>query len=173
MGKNESVDKLMSPDSGPGFPTDQRLGYKVKVVSNSYRRAVDRSLASYDITASQSFILGWLSRHRDKSPSQHQIEQRFNIKHPTATGLLKRMSDKGLVEFHGDENDRRIKRVVITQAGVDIVESTGSQLDKVDDTLTSALTPDELETLNTLLDKLVERSLQLREELNNPSGKDQ
>jgi DNA-binding MarR family transcriptional regulator len=128
------------------------------MIANALRRAADISTSKHGITGAQSFVLSYLSRHRDPYPCQHDIEVRFNIKHPTATGILRRLSEKGFVEFRPDEYDKRLKRVVITDAGIDAVEHTRSSLDEAEAFLTSSLTPDETVELNRLLDKLVEKA---------------
>jgi len=136
-------------------PQDNKLGHKFKILSNSFQRAITNSLTYWDITAAQSFVLSYLAHFADAPPSQHQIEKTFNIKHPTATGILKRLSDKGYVTFSIDEDDRRVKRIIITEAGKSVAASTRDSLDEVESTLSSALTAEELQTLHALLDKLV------------------
>lgn len=136
-------------------PHADKLGHKFKILSNTFQRAITNSLTLWDITASQSSVLIYLAHLSDSPPSQHQIEQTFNIKHPTATGILKRLSDKGYVTFSVDEDDRRVKRIIITDAGKSVTASTHDSLEEVESTLSSALTAEELKTLHMLLDKLV------------------
>ncbi len=136
-------------------PTD-RLGPKVNVISNSFRRIADESTHELGITGVQSFLLGYLLCHRDAPPCQRDIEERFNIKHPTATGLLARLCEKGCVEFASDEYDGRRKRIVITDAGASAAERTRARLDDMEKRLTANFTSEELFTLHALLDRLVE-----------------
>ncbi len=136
-----------------------RLGHKLKIIHNSYSRIADESTQELGITGMQSFLLGYLSSHGDTPPCQHDIEKRFNIKHPTATGLLSRLCEKGYVEFAADRNDGRLKRIVITQAGRDAAEQTKSRLDGLDEWLSSSFTPEELTTFHGFLDRLVQKAL--------------
>ena len=106
----------------------------------------------------QSFLLSYLNALGGTPPCQHDITERFNIKHSTATGLLGRLCEKGFVEFAADEYDKRVKRVVITQAGRDAAEQTKARLDGMEERLTANFSPEELGTLHTLLDKLVENA---------------
>lgn len=134
-------------------PND-KLGHKIKILKNEYSRALNSSLVEWDLTESQSLILAYLD-HFSGLPCQHDIETKFNIKHPTATGILKRLAEKEYVTFVSDEDDKRLKRILITDSGRAVSQSTKSRLDNVENILTSALTDDELRTLNLLLDKLV------------------
>ena len=103
----------------------------------------------------QSFLLGYLSRQTGTPPCQHDIEERFNIKHPTATGLLERMEERGFVRFRQDGDDRRRKRILLTEKGAQAAESTRQKLDALDTRLVQGFTPGELATLNALLDRVL------------------
>lgn len=135
-----------------------RLGPKLKIIANSFRRIADESTHELGITGMQSFLLAYLRRSAGTPPCQHDIEERFNIKHPTATGLLARLCEKGYVEFTPDKYDRRLKRIVITEAGVNAAEQTKSRLDGMEERLTNNFSPEELSSLHALLDKLVENA---------------
>ncbi len=133
----------------------ERLGAKLKIISNSFRRIADESTHELGITGMQSFLLGYLLRNEADPPCQRDIETRFNIKHPTATGLLQRLGDKGFVEFKPDRYDGRLKRIVITKAGKAAAELTKSRLDRMETRLAAGFTREELLTLNALLDRVV------------------
>ena len=132
-----------------------RIGPKLKFIVNSFRRITNNATAQLGITGTQSVILGYLSRVPDMHPCQHDIEVKFNIKHPTATGILKRMADKGLVEFTSDPYDKRLKRIVITKKGLDATDFTKQKFYETEAAITSNFTAEEMAQLHKLLDKLV------------------
>ncbi len=135
-----------------------RVGAKIKLIANSFQRIANSSTAEMGITASQSFLLGYLVRLKENPPCQHDIEVRFNIKHPTATGLLNRLKEKGYVTFASDSYDKRIKRVIITYAGEQAAEKTKVCLDELEEKLLSDFTPQEVAELHRLLNKLVDNA---------------
>lgn len=138
-------------------PAD-RLGPKVKFIANSFRRIADESTHELGITGAQSFLLGYLHCHEAQPPCQRDIEERFNIKHPTATGLLDRMAERGLVYFREDESDRRRKRILLTEKGAEAAQHTKDRLDELDARLSQGFTAEELSALNALLDRVVENA---------------
>ncbi|MGM9521364.1 MAG: MarR family winged helix-turn-helix transcriptional regulator [Oscillospiraceae bacterium] len=142
-----------------------KVGPKIKIIANSFRRSADSVTAELGITGAQSFLLGYLSRSRESLPCQHDIEVRFNIKHPTATGLLRRLEEKGFVEFKPDKFDRRLKRIAITPAGLEASELTKTGLDSAEAQITKNFTEEELKELHRLLDKLVCNARALRREV--------
>ncbi len=137
---------------------EQKLGAKVKFISNSFRRIADESTHELGITGVQSFLLGYLYNFCPSPPCQHDIEVRFNIKHPTATGLLTRLEEKGYVRFTPDKFDRRMKRIELTEEGESAARRTKSRLDELDERLERGFTPEELRTLHSLLDRVVENA---------------
>ena len=149
-----------------------KLGGKFKNINNAFERSLNHSLAELDITSSQSFLLGYIVQHDEKPPCQHDIEVRFNIKHPTATGILKRLAAKGFVVFLPDENDKRLKRVLATDTGREASKKVTASLDYVDSKFSSVLTSEELECLNNILDKLILNSDELFETVERKNAND-
>ena len=145
------------------FSSD-RIGPKVRAISNSFRRIADNVTAELDITGVQSFLIGYLYGREDDLPCQHDIEVRFNIKHPTATGILKRLEEKGIVEFRPDRRDRRLKRIALTEKGRAAAETTHATLEYIEMRLTQSLTDEERTELHRLLDKLVANAMKIRNE---------
>ena len=139
--------------------TGCKLGYKMKLLSNAFHRALNNALTESGLTGAQSFILGYLFHTKDSPPCQHDIETEFNITHPTVTGILKRLQEKGYVEFRPDEADRRLKRIVITPAGSAAAAATRDKLDETENRLSSCLDAQELAELNRILDKIIALAL--------------
>lgn len=74
------------------------------------------ALASMDLTAAQGHIMGFIA-HAGCPPCSRDIEEAFQLSHPTVSGLLSRLEKKGFIEFRPDEHDRRCKRVYILPKG--------------------------------------------------------
>ena len=133
----------------------ERIGPNLKFILNSFRRITNKSTAELGITGTQSIILNYLARNAQSRPCQHDLEIKFNIKHPTATGILKRMADRGFVEFTQDQYDRRLKRIVITQKGMAATEQIKLKFDRLEGFITDDFTEEELRQLHALLDKMI------------------
>ena len=79
-------------------------------------QSVTNALAKVELTAAQGPILGYLS-HSSHPPCPRDIEQEFQLTHPTVSGLLSRLEQKGFVELRTDPEDRRIKRIYVLEKG--------------------------------------------------------
>lgn len=74
----------------------------------------------------------------------HQLAETLNIATPTASGLVDRLAEKGLLQRVGDESDRRVRHVHLTPAGQETITQLDSAFDRVLDELLDLLDPHEL-----------------------------
>jgi DNA-binding MarR family transcriptional regulator len=79
------------------------------------------ALAQMDLTAAQGHIMGYLA-HIPNPPCSRDIEEAFQLSHPTVSGLLSRLEKKGFIEFRPDEKDRRCKRIHMLPKGQACIE---------------------------------------------------
>ena len=91
-------------------------GHYLRILHWQFDQAVSNALAQMDLTASQGHIMGFLS-HRNEPPCSRDIEEAFQMSHPTVSGLLARLEKKGFIEFRPDSEDRRCKRIYILPKG--------------------------------------------------------
>ena len=87
-------------------------GHYLRVLHWQFDQAVSAALAQMDLTAAQGQIIGFLS-FRKEPPCSRDIEDAFQLSHPTVSGLLSRMEKKGFLEFRADPADRRCKRIYL------------------------------------------------------------
>ena len=79
-----------------------------------------------DLTMQQVRVLG----HVAKEPglSGHELGERLGVSVPTASGLVDRLVDKGLIARSDDPDDRRIRRLHATAEGLDVLREMDSML---------------------------------------------
>lgn len=136
-------------------PKMEKVGIKVKIISNAFDKTMNHVTADMELTSTQAFLLRYLTSNADKVIYQKDIEAQFNIKHPTITGILKRLSEKGFLECVTDEKDRRFKRVIVTQKSFDVQNESRRCMDETEASILSGLTPEEIAELHRLLNKVI------------------
>lgn len=99
----------------------RHYGYMVRVLHCLTSQAVNNALADMDLTSAQGHILGYLV-HCGQAPCPKDVEEEFQLSHPTVSGLLSRMEKKGFIALNPDPDDRRCKRIVLTQKGWELDE---------------------------------------------------
>ena len=75
------------------------IGPKLKALSTAITQEINRGTAELGLTGSQSFFLGYLVRHRDRTVYPRDLEREFDFSHPTVSGILQRLQAKGFVTF--------------------------------------------------------------------------
>lgn len=79
------------------------------------------------------------------------IKDRMLERSPNATRLMDKLCAKNLIERLPSENDRRVVKIVITKAGVELLKAIPKDLNK---DLLKNLNENEAELLSNLLDKM-------------------
>lgn len=93
-------------------------GLRLRALHWCAQQRISEALGQMELTCAQGHIMGFLA-HRETPPCSKDIEEAFQLSHPTVSGLLWRMEKKGFIEFRPDQTDRRCKRIHILDKGRD------------------------------------------------------
>lgn len=98
-----------------------------------------------DLTMQQLRVLG----HVAKQPgiSHQELGALLQVSAPTASGLVERLVDKGLVTRVDDSDDRRIRRLHPTEAALDVMRQLDSMFERSLDVVVGELSVADLELL--------------------------
>lgn len=98
-----------------------------------------------DLTIQQLRVLG----HVAKQPgiSHQELGALLGVSAPTASGLVDRLAEKALVARTDDTDDRRIRRLHPTEAGLDVMRQMDSMFERAFGVVVSELTIDDLDLL--------------------------
>jgi len=110
-------------------------------------------LATYGLTVQQYNILRILKGQYPTPATNNLVKDRMLDRNSDVTRIVDRMIRNGLVTRTSCEKDRRRVDILITQAGMNMLDAIQDQEMKMDD-IAGNLSIDEQMTLNTLLDKL-------------------
>lgn len=135
----------------------QNLGRKIKVLSNQIRRKVEKDLTdrSIEVPSTQSRIIGFLYKESFKRDIfQKDIEEEFEIRRSSVTNILQLMEKNGYIKRISVAEDARLKKIVLTDKGLEIQQSVVKVLEEAENTLRTAYSEEELSQLLYLLDKL-------------------
>ncbi|MGI6590433.1 MAG: MarR family winged helix-turn-helix transcriptional regulator [Eggerthellaceae bacterium] len=99
---------------------DIRIGEEFKRIDIALSRVANSELATIDLTLAQFPILTLLMESPNRELFQKDIEAYLGVSHPTTTGLVKRLQEKGFVETEMSPEDSRMKIVRLTDKGLEI-----------------------------------------------------
>lgn len=124
-------------------------------------------LAGYDLTDVQARVLLYVLEHADKGASLTKMHRELNFSMASASGIIKRLREKGYVRVEGCLLDERKKLIFATEKGSAVREVMNSSLRSLPELLYRGFTADELRALDRLQKRMLENlSLSERESIN-------
>ena len=130
-----------------------RIGFLIKNISDRMRAAGDNDLRGHGLTFSQAHIL-FVIENAGGSLAQKNIERILDVSHPTVTGLIARLQEKGFVECGTDPSDRRNKIVTMTPKAFSLANLLRENRSRAEEELLAGLSEEEMDTLGQLLLRL-------------------
>ena len=91
----------------------RNFGFILNDVARLMRTTFDRRVKSLGLTRSQWWVLNHL--FRNDGATQSELAETLEVEKATLGRLLDRLEQKGWVRREGDANDRRAKRVYLTE----------------------------------------------------------
>ncbi len=145
---------------------DLRLGYLIHDVSRLRRTLFDKWLSPLGITRSQWWVLAFLSRN-DGMP-QTELALELDVGKVALGALVDRLEEGGFVQRTLDPNDRRVKRVVLTQQSKQLIETLREKSSQFNQCILSGIPREHLEvtteTLRVMKHNLIEGTKQFSPE---------
>ncbi len=126
----------------------------IKQIHDELEKSTNNALRPYDLTIVQAGILLALNEAEGRQLSLKDLEKRFHVAQPTMAGIVSRLERKGFVESLGTLDDKRIKKVLITQAGIDRCEKAELCMGEAETHILSCLTETERVIFFELLQKV-------------------
>jgi len=140
---------------------DERFSAALHGSARQWRLLIDRRLK--DLGVSQA---GWMTitmAAKAKEPlSQSELAAAVGVEGATMVAMLDRLAKAGLIERVPSETDRRVKRVTVTAAGMDLYLEVKKEANAVRKELLAGVDPavllaatELLEALNARIDEAV------------------
>ena len=105
---------------------DERFSDALHSTSRSWRQAVDRKLKYLGVSQASWMTIAIAAKAR--SPlSQSELADKLGVEGATMVAMIDRLVKAGLVVREASTTDRRVKRVILTPAGVKIYEKVEAE----------------------------------------------
>ena len=140
-------------------------GLYIKKISDAMAKRANRSLQAHNLTLSQSLMLMTLADSEKQTHSLKELEAHFHVAQSTMAGLVARLERKGMLKTLSDPEDRRIKRVPLTQVGLKTSQACQEDIRQTEETLVAELNEEEKALLMDMLRRVYAS-------LNDAEGKD-
>ena len=105
---------------------DERFSAALHSTSRSWRQAVDRKLKYLGVSQASWMTIAIAAKAR--SPlSQSELADKLGVEGATMVAMIDRLVKAGLVMREASTTDRRVKRVILTPAGVKIYDKVKAE----------------------------------------------
>lgn len=136
--------------------SDRDVGHTVKMLSHEIDRYI-MSHASAEVTR----MHGWIIRYifvagETRDIFQRDIENVFNIRRSTATGILQLMEKNGLIVRTEATHDARMKKITLTPKAEQIRERIDRGIKQTEAHLTDGISENELDSFFAIVNKMHE-----------------
>lgn len=120
----------------------------------SLEKDISEELKKDNLTLFQSYILMFLYMSYGGDSSFKCIEKDMGLPQSTVIGMIKKLSEKGLIFCYSDESDKRVKRMKLTEKGEKICLNSIEKADKLGSKMFDALSEEEVNIFFMLLRKI-------------------
>ena len=132
---------------------EERFSDALHSTSRSWRQAVDRRLKYLGVSQASWMTIAIAAKAR--SPfSQSELADKLGVEGATMVAMIDRLVKAGLVLREASTTDRRVKRVVLTPAGLKIYEKVKAEAVALRKELLSNTDPKKLLMATELLESL-------------------
>lgn len=138
---------------------EERIGLEIRRLDHMLARTLQARVKSAgldEVTLMHGWIIRYLYANRDKDIFQKDMEQHFSIGRSTVTNIIQLMEKKGFVLRESVEHDARLKKVVLTEKGVQSHEMLENLIENLDMSLVEGITDDEISVFYSVVEKLTE-----------------
>jgi MarR family transcriptional regulator for hemolysin len=105
---------------------NERFSNALHSTSRSWRQAVDRRLKYLGVSQASWMTIAFAAKAHQPL-SQSELADRLGVEGATMVAMVDRLVKAGLVMREASATDRRVKRVVLTPAGLAIYEKVKSE----------------------------------------------
>ena len=131
------------------YKIDDSFGFFVNRLATAMRRAFEKRLEEYGLTAPQYGFL--LRLFEEDGQSLSNIGNSLYCDKPTITGIASRLEKKGFIRKAKDKNDRRIVKALLTEKGTGLKEALRKTAMDLNAAATKGFTTNEVKLLKTNL----------------------
>ncbi len=137
------------------------IGQFSRILQNRIKRILDKMSAESGvegITGLHHMVIGFIEHSEGKDVFQKDIEERFNVRRSTASGILSLMEKNELIVRESVVEDARLKKIVLTPKAYALHEDHWQKILQMEAGLEEGLSKEELETFFIIAEKILENA---------------
>lgn len=122
------------------------IGRMIAILSNQIKRYIDSISLEHGLTGVQGRVLHFILANPTRGELfQKDIEEEFNFRRSTATGILQLMEKNGMLIRESVSYDARLKNIVPTEKGSKLQAQVNNDIIELENALTQNIASQDLE----------------------------
>ena len=126
----------------------------VSKLSNKIRRHTNAFSLNGKLSGAQGRILHFILAQTDDI-FQKDIEEEYSLRPSSATEILKKMEQNGLIHREPTSYDGRLKKIIPSEKAIHYQKQVITDLTKVEHDLTKGIDPEQLEIFFQVMEKML------------------
>lgn len=122
------------------------------------KRLIDEKIAETidkNLSVSQAHLIGYISNEGEHNDIyQKDIEEHFELHRSSVSLMLNNMEKNGLIRRLSDDNDARLKKIVLTEKAFSLQDKINASVSQVNEKMLKDVSEEELQTFITVLAKI-------------------
>lgn len=131
-----------------------KLGRSVSILDRLMKMYYDRRLAEFEISWGQQFYVEYLYDHPGASPQE--MAECIRVDKATLTKIIKKLSEVGYLRVEGDQQDRRVKHLYLTDKALPAAQRIKRIHAEFYSDLSAGLSPETLAETEQTLGQMIE-----------------
>ncbi|NLW53090.1 MAG: winged helix-turn-helix transcriptional regulator [Tissierellia bacterium] len=133
----------------------RHIGRNIREVLNMFRRNIEYAANESGITVVQGRLLHYINvTGKNKEVYQKDIETEFNIRRSSASEMLQKLENKGLIVRLADPKDKRVKKIILTNRGEKLENTVFSQVCNYEKELVKDIPEEKIDIFLEVLDSI-------------------
>lgn len=140
---------------------ESTLGSDLARLVRVWRALIDQRLKPLELTQTHWVTLYNINR-LPPDQSQIQLAKAIGIEQPSLVRTLDQLEEKGLITRHTCANDRRAKRIKLTEEAAPIIKEVNDVITMTRGEILSGISPEEVTLLTNLIERLEQNIIHLQ-----------
>lgn len=136
-------------------PLSRSAARSVSKLSNKLRRRIDALSSKRELSGAQGKVLHFLLAQTE-DVFQKDIEEEYGLRPPSASELLKKMENNGLIRRESLPQDARMKRIIVCEKAMCYRESVLEDLTALKEDLLRGIPEQDQEVFFRVIDQMLE-----------------
>lgn len=132
---------------------EERFSAALHKTARSWRQAIDNRLKDLGLGQASWMAIAMIAKET-QAPSQSELAHLLGVENPTMVSMIDRLVKSGFVLRQPSSTDRRVKLVLLTDAGRQVYDKVRGAADGFRQELLTGIDPEQLLIATTLLENL-------------------